>query len=98
MTTTNAAPRFSLLSGIQQEAAVLRFLVRCGRGGLHTQWKAAARLDAANTLKSATRDRATASEAARLGMADVAKEARQDAADQEAFATEVLAACDYYAL
>ena len=59
---------------------------------------AAAREGAANSLKSAARDRETGREAARLGMADVAREANNDARDQEAFAAEVLAACDYFTL
>ncbi len=86
------------MSGTEQEAAVLRFFALCGRGGLNPQWKVAAREGAANSLKSAARDRETGREAARLGMADVAREANNDARDQEAFAAEVLAACDYFTL
>ena len=64
-TTTTAS--FSAMSGTEQEAAVLRFFALCGRGGLNPQWKVAAREGAANSLKSAARDRETGREAARLG-------------------------------
>lgn len=95
---TNAAAKFSTMSGTEQETAVLRFFARCGRGGTNPQWKVVARQGAANSFAQARLDRATAATAARIGMLDVAKESLSDAVEAELFAAEVVMACDYLAI
>lgn len=87
--------RFWDLSGTEQEAAVLRYFVRCGRASNPRWWLVA--LEGADNLATWARlDRATADVARLLGMVDAAAEALSDAADHEAFAAEIRAAVTYF--
>ena len=86
---------FASLSGLQQEALVLAFLRRCGRGARTAYWYDALRSVEASR-RQAELDARTAADAARLGMVDAATVARGDAADALAWADEVEAAVAYY--
>ena len=86
---------FANLTGLQQEALVLAFLRRGGRGARPAYWYDALRSVEA-TRHQADLDTRTAADAARLGMTDAASVARGDAADALAWADEVEAAVAYY--